>query len=86
MSAQRYFNIYVGGCGLATTSNGLMKYCEGNGIHLKNVETLNCRNPRFKSFKIQIEYNEKETVLDPQFWLSGIIVRPFRFPRIQTSK
>ena len=80
-SAQRYFEVYVGGCGLTTTSDGVRRYCDGNGIKLNEVEALNSKNPRFKSFRIQIEYKEKDTVLDPQFWLSGIIVRPFRFPR-----
>ena len=80
-SAPRSSYVYVGGCSAETTEEGVKNYCRRNEVDLIKVETPNHKIPNRKSFKIEMNYEYKEKVLDAAFWLSGIVVRPFRLPR-----
>ena len=77
-SAPRFSHIYVGGCDKSTSLDDVKEYCEKGGIKLVDIEKLKCKNVERSSFKIKVELGDKDKVLDSDFWLCGIIVRPFK--------
>ena len=75
--ASRIFDLFVGGCGLETTEAEVVKYCGDNQIVIKKCESLSTRSEWYKSFKISVEYVDREKLLSADFWPEGVIIRKF---------
>ena len=80
-SADRVLDVFVGGCGLDSDSDQIKSYCVSLGICVKNCVNLDSRSEWSKSFKISVNLPDRDKLLDPTFWPSGIFVRKFYKPR-----
>ena len=45
------------------------------------LETLDTKHQRFKSFRLRIKRSDLERVEDSEFWPEGVLVSPFFRPR-----
>ncbi len=80
-SSYRTMDLYVGYCTLNTVSDELVYQCK-NVCNLKvsSAVELPSKSIYFKAFKLSMSYRNKETLLDPNLWPEGIIVRKFYKP------
>ena len=83
-SAPRYSHIYVGGCDKSTTEKHVEKYCQDGEVDTVEIEKLKCKNTERSSFRIKVNLKDKNKVLNSDFWLCGIIVRPYRLSKSST--
>lgn len=80
-SADRVLDVFVGGCGLESDAGQIKSHCESSGINVKNCVNLDSRSEWSKSYKISVNLPDRDKLLDPTFWPSGIFVRKFYKPR-----
>jgi hypothetical protein len=84
-AAPRKFEVYIGGLHLATTAAEISNYIKNDlKINVIDCKDLNSTSAYFKSFKVTINYINKDTVLNPENWYQGIIVNKF-FSPLKTS-
>ena len=82
--ASRVSEVFVGGCLLDSTDNQLIEFCKDSGVELKKCESLNSKSAWYKSYKISVDFSDKDKVLSNDFWPKGIFVRKFYMPRQRT--
>ena len=82
----RILDIYVGGCSVDTSVDSLKSYCKDNGVVVKRCELLHDAE-WVRSFKISSTLDDREKLLNGDFWPCGITVRKFfkARNRIQTQ-
>ena len=73
----RILDIYVGGCNNGCTVENVTSYCNKNGIVIKKCELLTSASEWTKSFKVSATQDDREKLLDGDFWPQGIYVRKF---------
>ena len=78
---QRVLDFFVAGCELDTTPRIISDHCSDNGVSVKNCESLNTRSERYTCFKLSIDADDKETVLNSNFWPRGVFLRNYYKPR-----
>ena len=76
--APRLFDIYIGGCNVASESADVNRYCKS----ITNNDIINCveletRSEFYKSYKVTLTVNDRATLLSYDYWPQGIIVRKF---------
>ena len=76
-AAQRIVNLYIGGCMVKSTVEGIKNFCSNNEVELIEATELNARGNWYKSFKISLDAKYEEEIMKPEFWSKGIIVRKF---------
>ena len=76
-SGSRILDVFVGGCGVETTENSIVHYCTVNGVNVRKCEVLDGKSEWTKSFKVSIEANKRDDLLNADFWPKGIFVRKF---------
>ena len=80
-SAIRVLDVFVGGCGLESDADQIKSYCVSLGVDVKSCVHLDSRSEWSKSFKISVNLPDRDKLLDPTFWPSGVFVRKFYKPR-----
>ena len=76
-SSERVVDVFLGGCKASTSSEVIEAYCRENGVSLKKCESLNSRNEWTKCFKLSATLDDREKILDGDFWPCGVYVRKF---------
>ena len=79
--APRIFDLFVGGCEIGSTKEGIMDYCVENGVNVAKCDDLRNKSPWYKSYKLSMVESERDKLLVPEFWPQGIFVRKFYKPR-----
>ena len=72
------FDLYIGKCDSSVTTDVIINYIKNEA----NIEALSCTclnndRPGVKSFKVNLSYNDRTTLLNPKFWPENIVVRKF---------
>lgn len=76
--AKSVFDIYVGRCDINVEESDIMKYIKSNlEIDIKSITKLKGRSMYSNSFKITLDSEYKDKLLNEEFWPSGIICRKF---------
>ena len=83
--AGRVGEVFVGGCLLESTESQLTDFCRENGVTLKKCESLNSKSVWYKSYKISVDFSDRDRILSNEFWPKGIFVRKFYMPRPRTT-
>ena len=83
--AGRVSEVFVGGCLLESTEDQLTDFCRENGVALRKCESLNSKSVWYKSYKISVDFSDRDSVLNTDFWPRGIFVRKFYMPRQRTT-
>jgi hypothetical protein len=77
LAAKKIIDIYIGGCDLNTSSEGLKNFCEQQDVTVSAVYELNVKGRWYKSYKLSIDIKFENIIMDPEFWYEGIIIRKF---------
>ena len=85
-STEKVFDVYVGGCSPDSTVQQMEEFCVGNGITLKRCELLSQNNDWVKSYKISIRAQDRDKLLEGDFWPEGLYVRKFYKARAQKGR
>ncbi len=56
----------------------MKKYVVDEGVEVHSVETVSHANAKTKSFRIEIDFKDKDKVLNPEFWPTGIGLKVWR--------
>ena len=75
-------NKYIGRFHNNSTVENVRQYIEGQGVTVVELEKIDTKHHRFKSFRLRVKRTELERVEDGEFWPEGVIVSPFFRPRI----
>ena len=75
-------NKYVGRFHNDVTEATLRSYIEDAGVSVVELELLDTKHNRFKSFRLRVKRAQLDRVEDGDFWPEGVIVSPFFRPRI----
>ena len=73
----RILDIYVGGCKNETTADIINDYCRKYGVNIKKCELLPKKSDWVQSFKVSVNFEDREKLLKGDFWPTGIYVRKF---------
>ena len=76
-AAPRTLDVFLGGCGLETTPNDISDYCSKYKVTPKNCESIHSRSGHHKCYRITVASEDRDTLLDAQFWPVGIFVGKF---------
>ena len=76
--SQREFSLFVGGLKKNLSCEMLSRHIQED-LHItpKSVE-INKTNEYNRSFKITVQYKDKDTMFTPTNWEGGVIIKPFR--------
>lgn len=86
-SEPRAFHLYVGNLDTSSEPSDVFDYLKEGGVKVLNCEMVHSSRPsddyppRASSAHVVIDVLDKEKALSPSSWETGIIVRPWRFPR-----
>ena len=75
-------NKYVGRFHNDVTVETVRSYIEDQGVSVVELELLDTKHQRFKSFRLRFKRSQLEKVEDGEFWPQGVIVSPFFRPRV----
>ena len=80
--SQREFSLFVGGLKKNLSCEMLSRHIQED-LHItpKSVE-INKTNEYNRSFKITVQYKDKDTMFTPTNWEGGVIIKPFRVRNI----
>ena len=74
-------NRYVGRVHNDTTLDDLREYITSRTITVIELEQLETRHTRFKSFRLRVKRDDLERMEDAEFWPEGILFSPFFRPK-----
>ena len=81
-SAKKQGDLYVGNCDLEVTTDSLSSYIlKETGIRVVACVELETRSTISKSFKVTLNMQERQKLLNPDVWPEEIICRKFYKPR-----
>ncbi len=61
-----------------TDDEGLKTYIANKGLHDFNLTLVSNVNSTFKSYRLSVSINDKDKVLCPEMWPSGMCVQRWR--------
>ena len=70
-------SFYVGQIDNAVVVNDLRTFIEGQNVKVVELEELERKHNRFKSFRLCIRKRDIESIKDADFWPEGIVLRKF---------
>ena len=80
--AKRFEDLYIGNCDLQVTVESLSLYISKEmGVKVQKCEALETRSTVSKSFKVSLNINDRQKLLNPDIWPEDIICRKFYNPR-----
>src|SRR5699024_7452376 len=82
-AAEKKAWIYVGRCNKNSTAEGLEAYLRKKLPRCDNfdISKISKSDASYASFKVGLCYSMKDDVMDPKFWLKGVLVKRFKFFR-----
>jgi hypothetical protein len=77
---QRRAHIFVTSLGSTTTVDQVKEHCTARGIGVVSCERVDARAPHsLASFHIAVNFDDRDKVLNDEFWPSYVRYRPWRF-------
>ena len=70
-------NKYVGRVHIDVTTEGFHEYIIENGVDPVELEPLETKHRRFKSFRLRVKRSDLPKIEDENFWPAGILISPF---------
>ena len=84
--AVRYADIYIGGCYKNVTVGDIEGYCRDNlNVKFEKCIALETKSTRFNSFKLTLEFEDRNKLLNGDLWPKNVVVRKFTQPRVALS-
>ena len=77
----RILDVFVGGCGLDTTDSTITDYCQTQQAQILKCEPLESKSEWYKCYKISVAADNRDVLLDANFWPQGIFVGKYYKPR-----
>ena len=74
-------NKYVGRFHNDVVEEDVRKFIEDKGVTVVELEPLDTKHQRFKSFRLRFKRGQLDKIEDGDFWPEGVIVSPFFRPR-----
>ena len=74
-------NKYVGRFHNDVVEEDIRKFIEDKGVTVVELEPLDTKHHRFKSFRLRFKRSQLDKIEDGEFWPAGVIVSPFFRPR-----
>ena len=74
-------NRYVGRVHNDTTPDNLRQYISSRNVSVIELEQLETKHQRFKSFRLRVKRVDLEHMEDEDFWPEGILFSPFFRPK-----
>ena len=75
--AQRELDVFVGRCQIGTTGDEILQYCSENGVEPVKCENVNTVSRNHCSFKVTVSANDRNKLLNADFWPVGAMVKKF---------
>ena len=79
-TAPRVLDIFVGGCNNTATEENLKNFVSSKGINCLKCSILPSKSEWRKCFKITVNANERDQLLEANFWPQGITVGKYFKP------
>ena len=79
-------NKYLGRFHNDVTEEGVRQFIADQGVSVVELELLDTKHQRFKSFRLRMKRSQLGLVEDDQFWPEGVIVSPFFRPRTKEQQ
>jgi hypothetical protein len=77
---QRRAHVFVTSLGSTTTEDQVKEHCSARGIGVVSCDRVGARAPHsLASFHLAINFDDKDKVLNDEFWPSYVRYRPWRF-------
>ena len=84
--AVRYADLYIGGCYKDITEDDIKGYCNDIlNVKFKDCVPLVTKSSRFSSFKLTLEFEDRNKLLDGELWPKNVVIRKFTQPRVAAS-
>ena len=74
-------NKYIGRLHNDVTVDAVRKFIGDQGVTVVELEPLDTKHQRFKSFRLRIRRSDLDRVEDGEFWPEGVLVSSFFRPR-----
>ena len=74
-------NRYVGRVHNDTTLDDLRQYISTREVSVIELEQLETRHQRFKSFRLRVKKDHLELMENEEFWPTGVLFSPFFRPK-----
>ena len=86
LGAVRYADMYIGGCNKNVVPGDIENYCTSQlKVNVMSCEGLKTKSTRFNSFKVTMTYEDRNKVLDANYWPENVVVRKYTQPRGTSS-
>ena len=79
-------SFYVGNVNINATPEVMKSNIESQGVGVVEIEEINLRHNRFKSFRICIRRKDIDAIKDADFWPEGIVVQKYFFPKTKSRQ
>ena len=84
--AKRVADLYIGNCDLDVSVDSLISHIsKETGIRVHKCEPIKSKSHVSKSFKISLNMNDRQKLLNPDIWPEDIVCRKFYNPRHLSS-
>ena len=77
----RILDVFVGGCGLDANDSTIANYYQKHNAQILKCEQLDSKSEWYKSYKISVAADNRDALLDANFWPKGIFVGKYYKPR-----
>ena len=74
-------NVYV----YRVLDGNIEGYITEHKIEVRNLKRSSKDKSRFMSFKVTAKASDRTTLLQPEFWPTGVCVRPYYMPRYRDN-
>ena len=74
-------NKYIGRVHNETSTEDLRNFITSQNITIVELEQLETKHQRFKSFRLRVKRDDVERMEDEDFWPKGILFSPFFRPK-----
>ena len=80
-TGQRVLDIFVGGCSVDSTMATISDYVSNKGVPPLKCTDLASRSEWHKCYKLSVNAENRDKLLDPNFWPTGIFVNKYFRPK-----
>jgi hypothetical protein len=70
-------NKYLGQVNNSVSLEMVQEHITAKDVSIVELEQLNTKHSRFKSFRLRVKRNDLSKVEDPNFWPQNVILKPF---------
>ena len=84
-TAPRVLDVFVGGCGLESTEKDIFDYVQKKGVNCLKCTTLESKSEWRKCYKVSVNADDRDALLDAEYWPKGIHVGKFFKPKSSSN-